>query len=239
VPIQPDASELATAQLSGSAKFAVFVGILAFLAGFMAYLTLPVLLVRRLCPPATVWSHSSGSPAIIVFGVLLIIVAAGILLVRYGAMFAASQSHQLLQPRSAIFVLPHRQVAITVIVLCGASAFIWVNSLESFYCVTPERILISNGILKSRQLRNWDDVSAVRAECGIGRGNFLWGELRATFNDGTEIELPLRSAMLRLDYKAVRSALAGKHYKYHLSTTVVPTLCPPSVYELLANWQPA
>ena len=153
---------------------------------------------------------------------------------RYGTRFPPNQPPR---PHSAIFVLPHAQVAIIVAMLCGVSALIWVNYLESYYCVTPDQILVKTGLLNSTKSKGWQDVRVVRAECGHGRNGLIWTDLRLTFFDGTEITVPLRTNRLSRDYKTVRAALAGGHYDYHMSETAVPNLCPPTVYPLLTNWR--
>ena len=233
---QSDPTGLPNSQLSERAKFTAFIGLIAFLAGIMAYLTLPTFLQPRLCPPTTVWCKSSGSTGIIVCGMLLIYAAAFVLLVRYGTRFPKNQPPQPRRPPSAIFVLRHGQVAAIVAVLSGISGLIWVNYLESYYCVTTDRILLSTGLFNPSQMSSWSDVTVVRAECGHGRGDFPWSDLRLTLSDGTIVTLPLRARSLRQDYDIARAALVGKHYKYRVSETVVPNLCPPAVYPLLADW---
>jgi hypothetical protein len=225
------------AQLSEKAKFVGFIGSVVLLLFSTAYLMLPRLLQQRLCPPMTIWSESSGSLAVIAFGVVLIMIVAFIPVVRYGTRFAANQPPRVQQPDSAIFVFPRWQVAITAAMLCGMSALIWVNNLESYYCVSLNRILIRTGLLSPEKLTSWQEVRIVRAECGRGRSNIVWADLRLTFFDGTEITVPLRTFRLSRDYEAVRAALAARHYDYHMSETAVPNLCPPTVYPLLTNWR--
>lgn len=233
IPFDPAGQ--ANARLSEKARLAAFVGLVAFLACTMAYMTLPFFLRQRLCPPSTVWCIASGSVSTILFGMLLIFAAAFVLLVRYGTRFPENQPPRSRRPPSALFVLRHGQVAAIVGVLCGISGLIWVNYLESYYCITPDQILIKGGVFRSTRLSGWDGVTVVRADCGRGRGNFLWSNLRLTLSDGTAMTVPLRVDLLDRDYAIVRSALAGKHYEYRISTTVVPDLCPPDVYPLLAN----
>jgi hypothetical protein len=160
-----DPINLPEAQLSERARFAVFIGLLAFMTGIMAYLTLPMVLQQWLCPPTTVWCKASGSIGIIVCGMLLIFAAAFVLLVRYGTRFPEHRPPLLRRSPSGIFVLRHGQVAAIVMGLCGISGLIWVNYLESYYCVAIDQIQISTGVFRSPQLRSWSDVAVVRAEC--------------------------------------------------------------------------
>ena len=233
-PLQSDRTDQSNGQLSEKAKFIGFIGLLALLAIIMAYISLPLFLQRRLCPPMTVWSEASGSTAVLTFGIILIVAAAFLPIMQYSVRFRTNQPSR---PHSAMFVLPHGQIAIIVAMLCGVSALIWVNYLESHYCVTPDQILIRTGLLGSTQLISWGDVTVVRAECGHGRGNFVWSEFRLTFSNGIAMTVPLRMGQLSQDYETVRAAMSGRHYEYRASATVLPSLCPPAVYPLLTNWR--
>lgn len=164
-------------------------------------------------------------------GLVLIFVAALILLVRYGTRGGNGP------PAASILTLPHRQVAFVVVTLCGISAVLWANCLASFNCVSESEILLSRGLFQAALIQHWDDVTEVSSECERARSGALYSRLILTLSDGTSVSLPFRYGLETADYSAAKAALAGKHCKYRLSTSVTPELCRAPTYQFLSGWK--
>jgi hypothetical protein len=203
-----------------------------FSLGLGAYIVLPLVLQRHLCPPMTFKSGHMGSVLWQVAGLLLIIVSFMIPLVRWCSILPDAEPPQKPGP---IRALQKDKIVYLLVVLSGllVSAAMWWNSLESYYCITSEKILLHPSALADSRVLTWADVRLVRAECGSLKGGYLWGSIVLSLPDEMEVNLPINT---RYEYESARTALAGRHYRYQISSSVTKNLCPPALYPLLVNW---
>jgi hypothetical protein len=225
-------------ELSPRSRVLIYVLGPMFILGLGAYVTLPLVLHGALCPPGTFKAGPMSSIFWLGVGVFLIIACATILLVRGGTRFPDAGSPQKLTP---IRALQKDKIIYLIVVFFGllVSAVIWWSSLESYYCVTTDKILLHPSAFEPSRAMTWDDVRLVRAECERIKGGYLVGrvvlllsnqvELNLTFNDQT-------SASLTRDFETVKTALAERHYRYQVSSSVTPSLCPLGLYSLFLDW---
>jgi general stress protein CsbA len=200
---------------------------------------LPLFLPRVLCPPPTFKAGSTASVFWLAAGLALVIGSSSILLVRWGTRFPDLGSVQAL---SLLEVVKRDKFIYLIVTLCGlsASAAIWLNCLESYYCVSIDNILLHPGALAAPRILKWDSVEMVRAECESIKGGYRLGRLVLLIPDESEIDLTFNTqteASLKHDYEIIRVALAGRKYRYQIASSVTAILCPADLYLLLLRWR--
>ena len=137
-----------------------------------------------------------------------------------------------------------RNFAITVCAFtCGSiiSSYLYIRSISSYYCLTPDDIVVRTSYLDEVHNYRWNAVKEVHGICWTHdwkREHFLGGSVNLELEGGIELPVNLRAdnGTVSPNYRMVKAALAGKAYQYYVNATVTPTACPPNLYPLLWNW---
>ena len=137
-----------------------------------------------------------------------------------------------------------RNFAVAVCVFSSGaalSAYLYIRSISSYYCLTPDNIVVLTKYSDKVRNYDWSAVKEVHGICWTHDGkreHFLGGSVNLELEDGIELPVNLRAdnGTVSSNYLKVKTALIGKSYQYYVNATVTPAACPPNLYPLLWNW---
>jgi hypothetical protein len=201
----------------------------------LLYAFLPDYVPPAFCPSGTFISGHMGSQ-VGLLGILLVFPSWFILVFCVGARSRNMKGSVI---RSRLYnVIEKHCVGFMITAFCGllVSLIGWVGYAASYYCATPNTILLHPDVLNPAHVLSWNDVEVVRARCWAGSRSPWQGGFSLSFIDGEEILLRLgtRAAARNAYYDRIRASLAGKVYQYDASGI---GKCPRDVYPLFANWR--
>jgi hypothetical protein len=187
------------------------------LLSIFLYLFLPPYVPAAFCPSGTFISGHMGSK-LGILGCLLIFPSWLALTISAGV---RSRNMKGAVTRSRLYKLGERRsVEFMIAAYCGllVSAIVWVGYAGSYYCATPNAVVLHSGALKPAQVLSWSDVEVVHARCWAGSRSPWQGGLALSFANGEEI-------LLRL---GTRAAPSNRYYDptvRAISTIFTPS-CP-------------
>ena len=211
---------------------------LILLGGNMTYMLVPMLKLDGAFCPANTFNHGyTGSVMSLVAGFGLSTFSCFHLL--FG--LAPRWDDKPVLKIAFLDILSHtHKIAFAITMLSGVTiaGIIWWNFIQSYYCVTPTKILIRPSALEPVQSSTWDDVRVVGAHCWHGKYGAL-STLVLVLRDGEMIQMPLNNYEngLQKEYNTIRTALWRKAYHYRPDMTVSQTMCPRDVYSYLLEWR--
>jgi hypothetical protein len=137
-----------------------------------------------------------------------------------------------------------RIIAVSVCVFSSGaalSAYLYIRSISSYYCLTPDNIVVRTDYSDKVRYYGWSAVKEVHGICWTHdwkREHFLGGSVNLELEGNIELPVNLRAdnGTVSPNYRMVKAALTGKTYQYYVNATVTPTACPSNLYPLLWNW---
>jgi hypothetical protein len=226
VDSRPAAPETTLAPLSPEQGFPAIVIYVAIVLAGCVYALLPQYGPPLFCPPGALACGALRSSGLLLYGLGLIFGSAA-------ALFIAWRVRLPNTDRPPVDHRQRRKVA-AMAAGCGlaASTVLWADFVRSYYCVTPQDIVLHHGVFASPRVLPWNEVEAVQGSCRKDKYGATAG-LALSLSNGLQIDVALTSTPSQA---TIRSALAGRRYAYSLSNTVTPELCPDGVYQALTHW---
>lgn len=227
--------EVSSAAVNETGQYIAIALLAVGLIGVVPYLILPVLLVGKFCPATTFASGPMASIFLSICGLVLSMFS--YMYLATGLWPKAEAKPRFKYPILDIFVDNHRHLFLTSTICgLGLGGFVWINTFESYYCLTPQDIFLHPSALSKARSLNWNDIEIVQAQCWHTKSGPVGG-LVMSFRDGERIRMSLSQGQgsHAQEYMAIRKALKDQSYSYVTDLSVAPSECPSNVYPWLAG----
>lgn len=203
---------------------------------FLAFLAVsPWELVQRWCPASSFHTRILGLDWLFVASVGLFLLCFSLL----GVLLLSRLDLSILTDAPAPPAPRWRYFTPAIFVLaCGSalSADMYIRSI-SYYCLTPDEIVVQTGNVRSPRTYTWNEVREIHGWCWTNNGKggpFLGGSVDLILEGGPNLSVNLLDN--RGAVRMVKSALKRKNYQYYVNSTVTPDACPHDLYPLLWSW---
>jgi uncharacterized RDD family membrane protein YckC len=155
-----------SATLTKRTKALLAILTVVFIIAECAVTVSPLLLSCLQCPADAFDAGPSVSPIGLTTMLVLLNVCGGLIVNRYGRTISVAGTQTFV---SAPRIMTPSRFSFLVMGILGLSAVIWLNSFESYYCISPNAVIRRSGVFNKSSSIDWNQSEHVLAECTINK----------------------------------------------------------------------